>query len=220
MSTVAAMSSPAPARDPGPIDVRGRTAVEPRPGSLSPRATPEPRERRRLYEQVEEAVDRGNGRVEDEQTYQLRRLRDDRDARLGRVKPQREVERIDEGQDRRERIEQQAARRQRAGERARGRRAGESPRRPPTAIDQTPTPGGSTMARFVEEQAKLLAAAQARYQRDLAEAEAARDAAVDAAGTREAAALARRRFDERRSRLTRQYQEYRRKILGADSPAP
>ena len=213
----AASSQPAPGRDPGPVDVRGRSAMTPRPSSVTQRpTTPEPRERRRLYEQVEEAVDRGNGRVEDEQTHQVRRLRDDRDARLGRVKPQREVERLDEEQDRRRRIERRRAERPREeGRPSAG--AGRPQARPPTSIEETPNPGGSTMARFAEEQSKLLSAAQERYQRDLAEAEARRDEAVAAAETREGVALARRRFDERRSELTRQYGQYRRKILGTDS---
>lgn len=234
----AGMSAPAWGRDPGPLDVRGRDAAMsgprraparpprergPVPAPLSfdavhvpPAAHGRPEPRRRLYEEVEEAVDRGTGRIEDEQTYQLRRLRDDRDERLGRIERQREAERFEEEYDRRRRIEQRRER-LRAIERERAaadRIAPPRPQRPPTAIEQTPTPGGSPLARFVAEQEALLDAARERYQRGLGEAEAERDAAVDAAPSREAAAQARRRFDERRSELTRQYQQYRRGILG------
>ena len=231
------------ARDPGPIDVRGRDAAVsrgrgasnapatarqpgynpaalefdgihgPRAGGREPRRQQQPR--RRLYEEVEEGIDRGNGRIEDEQSYQLRRLREDRDERLGRTPRPREAERFQEEYDRRRRTEQRRERQQSV---ERGRRvddpAAESTVRQPTALEQSPGPGGSALSRFVAEQEALLTGARERYQRDLAGAEAERDAAIEAAGSREARAAARRRFDERRAELTRRYQQYRREILG------
>lgn len=227
------------ARDPGPIDVRGHEAAVSRqalpsrgadkpatrqeptynPAELDiddlhgPRAAP--RERRRLYEEVEQAVDRGNGRIEDEQAYQIRRLQDKRDVRLGRVTPQREAERIEEENDRRRRIDQRRERQRRAErESPRAPEGSAAPERPPTSITETPGPGGSALARFVAEQEALLTRAREQYQRDLGQAEAERDVALAAADSRAERAAARRRFEERRSVLTVEYQRYRRGILG------
>src|SRR5687767_11245585 len=87
IGTITAASA---ARDPGPVDTRGRGTPPPQSSSPPPpRFIPErvdvtklhapvapPRERRRLYERVEEDVDRGRGRIEGEQTYEARRLQD------------------------------------------------------------------------------------------------------------------------------------------------
>jgi hypothetical protein len=189
---------------------------------------PEPRERRRLYERVEEDVDRGRGRIEDEWTYETRRLQDERDERSGRIQPRREAERFEEESDRRRRIDAQSQRAQAE------RREAQSPSRrgaaaaaatgetSPAGIvrptdDGVPDPGGSALARFVAEQEQLLSDARDRYQADLRAAEAERDQALrTGGGTPKARALAERRFAERRAELTRGYQAYRRRILGSD----
>src|SRR3954453_2060826 len=93
------------ARDPGPVETRGRDADAPRNAGVvvdrplllpsrvvGPPAPLRSRDQRPLYERVEQDIDRGTGRIEDEQTYQLRRLQTDRDERLGRIPPRREFE--------------------------------------------------------------------------------------------------------------------------------
>ena len=173
---------------------------------------PEPRERRRLYERVEADVDRGRGRVEDEQTHEVRRLQDRRDERLGRIKPQRETERFEEEYDRRRRVDATVAR-----ERTERREADSSvPTSSSTIVREPlpPGPGGSALARVVAEQEQLLETARERYQADLRAAETERDEALRAAQTNPARSAAARRFTERRAELTRAYQAYRRGILG------
>src|SRR3954462_5877343 len=92
----AACAAVATARDPGNIETRGRDAGAPRNSGVTDRPLlpsdiggPWPplrsRDARPLYEQVERDIDRGTGRIEDEQTYQLRRLQTDRDERIGRI---------------------------------------------------------------------------------------------------------------------------------------
>jgi hypothetical protein len=238
LAAVASLSpGVASARDPGPIDVRGRVAVSAtRPGDEPARRAPEfnpaeidrddlhgpapaPRERRRLYEEVEEAVDRGTGRIEDGKAHEARRIQDDRDVRLRRIESQREAERFEEENDRRRRLDQRREQERRAEGRSTGAKVSRTPNREPTAVEETPGPGRSALARYVAEQEELLTTARGRYQRDLARAEAERDAAVAAAQSRAGRAAARRRFEERRSALTVEYQRYRRTILGTDEPA-
>jgi hypothetical protein len=227
------MAATAAARDPGLVDTRGRRTPPPAP---APRFIPErvdvtqlhgpvaaPRERRRLYERVEDDVDRGRGRIEDERTYEVRRLQDDRDERLRRIEPRRESERFEEEYDRNRRLDARvraarAEQREADSTSRRGAAAGETS---PTTIvrptdDSIPDPGGSALARFVAEQEQLLSAAGERYQADLRAAEAERDAAARAGGTQRARAQAERRFAERRAQLTREYQQYRRGILGSN----
>jgi hypothetical protein len=71
--------------------------------SLAPstrsRAAPPPD--RPWIDQVERDRDRGAGRIVDEQTWETRRLQEDRDVRLGRLRGRREFERLDEERDRR-----------------------------------------------------------------------------------------------------------------------
>jgi hypothetical protein len=63
-----------------------------------------PRERS-WFEQVERDRDRGAGRIVDEPTWESRRFQERRDVRLGRLRPRREFERLEEEQDRRLQIE-------------------------------------------------------------------------------------------------------------------
>ena len=226
------MAAAASARDPGPVDTRGRGTPPPQQPRFIPERVDvsklhgpvaEPRARRRLYERVEDDVDRGRGRIEDERTYEVRRLQDDRDERLRRIRARRESERFEEEYDRNRRLAARAeaaraARREAESPSRRGRAIGESS---PTTIvrptdDSIPDPGGSALARFVAEQEQLLSAARERYQSDLRDAEAERDESARAGGTQRARALAERRFAERRAQLTREYQQYRRGILGSD----
>jgi hypothetical protein len=215
------------ARDPGDINTTGRRATSPPPSQppqqqrfvpermnpkdLHGRPQPQPAERRRLYEKVEDDIDRGNGRIEDQQTYELRRLRGDRDERLGRVQPQREAERVGEDVDRQERLD---ARAQRARD---GQREAESPTKqqgPDTIVEPIPDRPTSVLARAVAEDERRLTSAREQYQADLRAAEVERDREATSGGTRQAKAQADRRFVERRGELTRDYQAVRRKILG------
>jgi hypothetical protein len=112
----------------GPIDSRPPSvreahpsgAIETRPLWERPAAEPFT-----LQQQAEDALDRGNGRIEDEQTYELRLLerdraiRDARDFDLGQ-RPREEQERYRFQRERQERIENQ--RRRLAGEANRQRR--------------------------------------------------------------------------------------------------
>jgi hypothetical protein len=220
------------AREPDAVDTtgrRGETVTTPapstpqrstivperlNPGNLQQRRLP-PADRRRLYERVEEDVDRGSGRIEDRQTHDLRRLNDARDERLGRVPPQRESDRLREEEDRQRRID---ARYDRAGAAAREANAPSQRqgREGETIVTPLIDPPTSVLARQVAEDERRLTESRVRYQADLHAAEVARDEAAQSGGTREARAQADRRFIDRRSELTRQYQETRRKILGRE----
>lgn len=198
-----AKSGPRPARDfvPERVDV---SRLHPRPQA--------PAERRRLYERVEEDVDRGRGRIEDRQTYDVRRSQDDRDERLGRIPPRRDAERLAEEYDRQRRLDAAAAaaaaRRADSGNAVRGSEASTIVRDvPPASVD-------STLARVVAQDQRRLDAARERYQRDLRIAETERDEASRAARTHAEKSRATRAFVERRAALTRDYQAYRRGILG------
>ena len=59
-------------------------------------------------DQVERDRDRGAGRIVDEQTWETRRLQEDRDVRLGRLRPRREFDRLDEERDRRLQLDARA----------------------------------------------------------------------------------------------------------------
>jgi hypothetical protein len=214
------IASPARGRDPGEPQTRtgaGRTNT---PDGLVPeRIDPSelhppssiPRREPPLYERVESDVDRGTGRIEDEQTYELRRLQRDREERLGRIPPRREFDRLQQDLDRRDRIERRDKSQAAAVDAAR-RSAARDNRRP----EPLPQPMGSTVTRWVAQQSKLLDAARVKYQADLAAAEAERDDALRSAKTREARAEASRLFDRRRADLTRTYQQYCKKVLGTD----
>lgn len=170
---------------------------------------PEPRERRRLYEQVEADADRGRGRVEDEQAYEARRMQDDRDERLRRIKLEREIDRFEEDVDRRRQLDAKAAREQsKPGAAAPASSIKTNPR------DDGPSPMGSTLTRVVAQQSKLLEDARERYQHDLHAAEIERDEALRAARTNADRSRVTREFEQRRSMLTVAYQAFRRGILG------
>ena len=199
------------APDAGAAETRGRTSdgfVPERVDTTKLHGpSPRPRQERPLYQRVEEDVDRGAGRIENEQTYEIRRSQEDRDRRMGRLAPRREFDRIQEEEDRRARLQRAA-------------RKAEVPPKPAEqgiVVDVEPSAVGSTLARHVAEQEQLLDAARERYQTDLRTAEAARDAVLRAAeASPREKALANRRFQARRAELTRGYQLERRKILGSD----
>jgi hypothetical protein len=69
----------------------------------------EPRERS-WFERVERDRDRAAGRIVDDQTWESRRLQENRDVRLGRARPRREFERLEEERDRRLQLEARARR--------------------------------------------------------------------------------------------------------------
>jgi hypothetical protein len=170
-----------------------------------------------LYQRVESDVDRGNGRIEDEHTFQLRRRQEDRDFPPGRFPQadiQRNRDRFQEDLDRRDRLDRRAAN-DKANQAKRVAAAAKEVARPPEPLSQ---PIGSTLTRWVAQQSKLLDAARQKYQSDLAAAEAERADAMRTAPTREGRAKAAQQFDVHRAELTRAYQEYRKKILGTDEP--
>lgn len=67
----------------------------------------EPRDRPWI-EQVERDRDRGTGRIVSEPAWETDRLRERRDVRLGRLRPRREFEKLDEERDRRLRLDERA----------------------------------------------------------------------------------------------------------------
>ena len=69
----------------------------------------------RWFDQVERDRDRGAGRVEDPQTWDVRRLQDDQDERAGRLRTRREFERLGEDRDRQLQLEALARQAQRTG---------------------------------------------------------------------------------------------------------
>ena len=196
------------ARDPGPIETRHRFVPERVDTSKLHGPPPRPRHERPLYQRVEEDVDRGAGRIEDEQTYEIRRMQEDRDRRMGQLAPRREFDRFQEEEDRRLRLERAARKVETAAPKLRG---------DGIAVDIKPSAVGSTLSRFVEEQEQLLDTARVRYQADLRTAESERDEVLRAVGASpQAKALANRSFQTRRAELTRTYQLERRNILGDD----
>jgi hypothetical protein len=172
-----------------------------------------------LYQRVESDVDRGNGRIEDERTLQLRRREEDLDFPPGR-QPQadlkRDRQRFQEDIDRHQRLDRRAVHlddlKQLEATAARDAAAANRARR----VEPSPQPMGSVLTRYVAQESKRLEDARQKYQSDLGAAEAERDEAIRTAPTREARAAAERRFDQRRLDLTRDYQVYRKKILGTD----
>jgi hypothetical protein len=176
-----------------------------------------------LYQRVESDVDRGKGRIEDEHTLQLRRREEDLDFPPGR-EPQadlkRDRQRFLEDVDRRQRLDRRAVQlddlRQLEETAARDAAAANDARR----VEPSPQPMGSVLTRYVAQESKRLDDARKTYQSDLGAAEFERDKAIRTAPTREARAAAERRFDQRRLDLTREYQEYRKKILGTDETPP
>ena len=235
VTTIACLSGAhALARDPGDVDTGRRapsnsppTPRQPQqqpqrfvperidPTDLHGKPQPRPTERRRLYERVEDDIDRGNGRVEDEQTHQVRRHQDDRDERLRRIPPQREAERFQEDYDRQQRIDArgQRVREQRREAESAAKRQGA---RPETIVQAPPDRPISTLSRAVAEDEQRLTSARERYQSDLRAAEVERDDAIRSGTTRQAKATAERRFTERRGELTIEYQALRRRILGRE----
>jgi hypothetical protein len=230
---LALLASSALARDPGDTPTRagasgssgGRSStpsgVVPEridPSVLHPRTHVEPPEPP-LYQRVESDVDRGNGRIEDEHTLQLRRREEDLDFAPGRY-PQadlkRDRQRLQDDVDRGQRLDQRAIhaedRRLLKETAARDAAASNHARR----VEPSPQPMGSVLTRYVAQESKRLEAARQKYQSDLAAAEAERDEAIRTAPTREARAVAERNFDRRRSDLTRDYQAYRKKIIGTE----
>jgi hypothetical protein len=188
------------------------------PSELHPPTHVEPPEPP-LYQRVESDVDRGEGRIEDERTLQLRRREEDLDFPPGRH-PQadlaRERQRLREDIDRGQRLDKRAIeaedRKQLAETIARDAAAAKRGTRP----EPLPQPMGSVLTRHVAQESKRLDAARQKYQSDLAAAETERDETIRTAPTREAKAEASRRFDRRRLELTQKYQEGRKKILGTD----
>src|SRR6476620_5932941 len=76
-------------------------------GCAVPAAGAQPRERSWM-EQVERERDRGAGRIVDQPTYDLDRIRERADVVAGRIPDRREFERLDEERDRQLQIEKKA----------------------------------------------------------------------------------------------------------------
>lgn len=176
---------------------RGRsTALEPRnpplirPRDLTSRPLPP---RPRLWEGVEAAVDRGNGRVTDEPTYQV--------ERVGRRQPQGEFERFQEEYDRRQRLDRQ-----------RPRPTGLTPRdvSAPARIE----PSNVGLSRMLEEDERRLRALRAEYDAARRAAAAQRDRALAAESTELGRVAANRNYEAKRTRLTEAYQAQRQAVLG------
>jgi hypothetical protein len=162
---------------------------------------------RPLYQRVESELDRGTGRIEDQQTYEVRGIQEPR------LRHQSEFNRFEQERDRRQRIESKAQRTPSGPSEASASSKSTTPTITRETLETNPGPLGSPLARYVAEQEKLLDAARAKYQRDLQKAELERDEAIRTAKSRSDEAAASRRFDERRSVLTRAYQASRKKIL-------
>ena len=90
------------------------------------------------YEQVERDRDRGAGRVVDPSTWELQRLGEDRDVRLGRLRPRREFDRLDEENDRRRQID--------AAARGGRPRDGTGPAGDSVILSNPPAAGGAIMS--------------------------------------------------------------------------
>jgi hypothetical protein len=175
--------------------------------------------------QVERERDRGAGRIVDQPTYDLERVRERADVVAGRVPGRREFERLDEERDRQLRIEQKAreGRPPRLGEAAR------PPRDGSVVLREQPTRSGPIGP-------SPLAAVVAREQRELAEARQTLERstrAADAAESRDLRALRRRlnlegrpeaydaerrpieqHYDELRAGYQRAYDQVRSRIVG------
>src|SRR3954454_22174824 len=89
-------NSPPPVQPTPPAWSQGRSALD--------RLPPAPK----VWDRIQDPMDRSMGRITDEQTYQLDRLNRERDEQLGRVRPQTEFERAQEERERRLRIEERS----------------------------------------------------------------------------------------------------------------
>jgi hypothetical protein len=194
-------------------------------------ARAEPQDRSWIH-QVERERDRGAGRIVDQPTYDLDRIRERSAVVAGRIPERREFERLDEERDRQLQIEKKAweGRPPRLGEAARG------PKDHSVVVGQQPirsSVGPSPLATVV-----------AREQRELAEAKQTLDRstrAADAAESRDLRALRRRlniqgrtqaydaerqpieqHYDDLRAGYRRAYDEVRWRIIGKSQvpPAP
>ncbi len=125
---------------------------------------------RPLYKNVERELDRGTGRIEDRETYELRQLREDRPSQTPGGKH--DTERLQEDYVRQLRIDAKDRRAQTAA-----REAASPSKQPParTLAEPTPGPFGSNLALHVAAEEKLLEAARVKYQEDLHRAEVQRD---------------------------------------------
>ena len=219
-----------PAR--GPIDSRPPSmreahpfgAIETRPLWERPARAAEPFT---LQQQAEDALDRGNGRIEDEQTFELRlqdrdrALRDARDFDLGR-RPRDEWERYRLERERRERLENR--RRRLEGEANRQRR-----------LERESDALADVRRRFAEEANRPNSALGAVVDRQgLAAIEQDYRAAIDAAARQHGAAIraidtdaklsaaeravrrvaADQQLEQSRDAAARRWEERRREVLG------
>jgi hypothetical protein len=189
----------------------------------------QPRDRSWM-EQVEPERDRGAGRIVDQPTYELDRIRERSDVLAGRIPDRREFERLDEERDRQLRIEAKARQNRppRLGEAAR------APQDGSVIVREPPTQFGSIGP-------SPLASVVAREQRELAEAKETLDRslrAADAAESRELRNLKRRlnregrpdaydaergpierRYENLRAGYRRGYDQIRSRIVGNGQPA-
>jgi hypothetical protein len=135
---------------------------------------------RSWFDHVERDRDRGAGRIEDDSTWELRRLREERDVRLHRAAPRRDFERLDEERDRR--LQLDALQRRDARPLLAPGRSDES-----AVLSRPPEAGGAVMSPTASQAAadeQALAAAKDKLDRSLR--------AVDAAEQRSLRMLKRR----------------------------
>lgn len=136
-------------------------------------------------EQVERDRDRGDGRVVDRPTWEVRRLREAGDVRLERVRPRREFERLDEERDRRTRLDSLWRGRRTPPD---GERGGQS-----VILNESPGAAGAVMSAMALQAAadeRTLAQAKEDFERSVR--------AVDVAEQRSLRTLRRRLNRERR----------------------
>jgi len=129
------------------------------PVAAAPRDEPRGRT---WFEQVERDRDRGAGRIVDRSAWELQRLGEDRDVRLGRLRPRREFERLDEENDRRHQIDDDARRA--------GRPEGTGPDGGSVILSNPPAAGGAILSPMAAQAAadeRTLADAKDRLSRNV-----------------------------------------------------
>jgi hypothetical protein len=187
----------------GSPPVTQRPITPPPPSkSIFDRPTPPPL---RMWDQIQDPIDRSTGRIVDEPSYQLDRLQQRRDEDAGLRIEQRESERLREELERRMRIQEQSQKRQFANERE---RQAELDRREYELFITT----GSSVAAQVQADQQTLAAAQGERNRKLLEAQGARSQALtQRPGDR---AQIESEYSKQVEQIRQDYQRQREVILG------
>jgi hypothetical protein len=160
-----------------------------------------------LIDRLDNAIDRGNGRIEEQQIYELRRLQLLEDERDGRIAPLTQAQRFELDHDREMRIEDMIRRlRKQAAENA---QRAELDRRQRELLKLAPLPGGG-LAPGMDQKALNVA----RDRRDAQIAQADRDRSI-AIQTRPAdREKTESEYSQRLAEINRQYDRDRERIFG------